>query len=299
MMSLQFYVLCALLYGVHHLTVNGQTVDFQGPGFFTCSAEEYDLQPCSTIDIDRNVCSTEALESCNFTTVVPAFDDSLTTIIIPLVCECVVALECPEFCSFTMGEAPTSPPIVSATSSFFGPGYVTCLYVDYFNAADTCSPSVLDNNLTLCGTCDPTILDQTFGYMTGDTSISIPLPCECLVMTNCPDTCTFTAASITAAPTPAVTNDDTPDISFPTIDMSDTPMAGPTTTDVAPSPLQQPTEAPVTVNTAPSPIKLPTNTSNTPTTSSAYDSNGQYSQLRIITLMMFIITTSSLLLFLQ
>ena len=267
-----YIILCELV-----LLATGQTTDFQGPGYLTCPVADYDLQACATIDLDPSLCTSEALLSCNFTQVVPTFDDSLTTIILSLVCECVVAQGCPGSCSFTTGDVPvTSPlPTTSDKSNFTGVGLVICPYEEYFSTAASCRPSVLDNNLTFCGSCDPTILDQTFGYQEGDVSITFPLPCECLVMTNCPDTCNFTDVMITIAPTPAVT-DEAP--VFVPISTTDTPLAAtpsispptvsPPTVDVAPSPV-------IRMPTPLSPIKVPTDSTNTPV-SSVYDTSSFY-----------------------
>jgi hypothetical protein len=270
MMPPVFLFAYTVLFGLLILVTSGQSTDFQGPGYLTCPAADYDLQACSTIGLDPTVCTAEALLSCNFTQVVPSFDDSLTTIIIPLICDCVVALGCPGSCSFSFGDIPTvTPPMVSDASNFTGVGLVICPYVDYFGTTATCRPSVLDNNLTLCGSCDPTILDQSFGYTDGDETITFPLPCECLVMTNCPDTCNFTAVAITIAPTPAAT-DESP-ISLP-INGTDAPLVTPTP-DAAPSPALLPSPS--------SPIKAPsTNTMNAPT-SSAYNKRGLH-WMRII-----------------
>ena len=204
----------------------GQSTDFQGPGYFTCPKTDYEQQECSTLGLDPTMCSTEALQSSpcqNFTSVIPTFDDSLTTIIVSLPCECVVALGCAATCSFTptTTNATTTPPpttTVTTTTNYTGVGAVTCPYTDYFGTISmgTCRPSIKDNDLTLCGSCDATILDPTFGYQNGDDSITIPLPCQCLMVTFCPSSCNYTAGITTIAPTPAAMMDDDDETPRPT-----------------------------------------------------------------------------------
>ena len=204
----------------------GQSTDFQGPGYFTCPKTDYEQQECSTLGLDPTMCSTEALQSSpcqNFTSVIPTFDDSLTTIIVSLPCECVVALGCAATCSFTptTTNATTTPPLtttVTTTTNYTGVGAVTCPYTDYFGTISmgTCRPSIKDNDLTLCGSCDATILDPTFGYQNGDDTITIPLPCQCLMVTFCPSSCNYTAGITTIAPTPAAMMDDDDETPRPT-----------------------------------------------------------------------------------
>jgi hypothetical protein len=172
--------------------------DFKGPGYLSCPIADFNSTDCE-FDIDPT-CSN--ILACNFTAQTEQLDETYTILHIPLNCDCVVAYGCP-YCTFNTGDIPTLPPVTSGRVNFTGIGSVTCPIADIYRAP--CEPEILGNNAASCGTCDGLFTDDDIGYTEGDKFITFPLPCECLVMYNCPDTCAFNGQVTNGtAPTPIV-----------------------------------------------------------------------------------------------
>jgi hypothetical protein len=177
---------------------------FRGPGHIACDLVEYDTIGCGQSYFDYVNCTAEQIaQECNYTddTVLESFDATFTIIYLDLICECFVAVDCPTSCEYFARDLPTLPP--TGLVNFNGLGSVICPtgYYDNIEDDDACYPTVIDNST--CGTCDfeaaLTFDDDLFGYMYGDTNVTIPLLCECIVLLGCPDMCTFVATG--AAPT--------------------------------------------------------------------------------------------------
>ena len=195
-------VMCSAM-SVHGQNSTNSTsgLSFRGPGYLACDIVEYEAMPCSNTLDYVNCTADQIMQECNTSALVGTTDISFTTFYLPLQCDCVVAVGCPTSCEQFSGDVPTLPPSGS-NSNFAGVGSVTCP-LSYLCSLDedACYPTVIDSST--CGTCDfeaaLTFDDDFFGYMDGDTNVTIPLPCECIVLLGCPDTCTFVATG--AAPT--------------------------------------------------------------------------------------------------
>ena len=275
---------------------------FTGPGYIACLlSDDKGEQPQCDYGIDPS-CSIDEILSCNFTAdmFLPKFDDSLSTLYIPLSCECSTASNCPSTCTFNEGDPPTRPP-VGGTVDFTGIGSVTCITADFVSAP--CYPT--SDNFTACGTCDTSILTDTPPEIQfGEKFITFPLPCECFTMKDCPDTCTFTpglnstdstpTATVTAVPiTPPVTptlggaTTATPAVTPITNSSSDIPIGDSTTLTPSLVPVNDTVPTPPTTTTVnnssttnAAPLRAPTSMVTVPTqtlnnnnnaTSSAYE----------------------------
>ena len=181
------------------LVVQGDdTNDFTGPGYLNCSyAEWFETDGCASFDLDVLSCPDALSCFANGTDqlgdqLLPTLDASASLIYIRLTC-CLTASDCPPSCTFLEGTPPEPDP-VSATQNFTGVGVVTCPYVDFFSLQRTgqCLPMVRDSDFSACGSCDIGDLGSN-NFTAGDPTIAIPLPCDCLILENCPDTCTFEA----------------------------------------------------------------------------------------------------------
>ena len=171
-------------------TGNSTGLSFTGPGYLACPIAEYQFNQCA-FSLDTN-CTSAQLQVCNATALQkPTTDASFQIAYFPLACECVLADSCSESCTYFNDDLPTLPPITGFLN-FSGIGDVTCPVADLFNTPVPCEP-IIDDATTTCGTCDTTILDNTFGYLPGEESVTYPLPCKCMILINCPNTCTFVA----------------------------------------------------------------------------------------------------------
>jgi hypothetical protein len=275
--------------------------DFRGPGYLSCPFADFNETQCSGATIDPT-CSD--LPSCDFNsneTTTADFENDL--VYIPLICACYIVQGCPSSCE-RLVELPTLPPITSGRMDFAGVGTVTCPLGDIQQAQ--CLPTVDNNNTAQCGTCDPTII-TTNDYIIDETNetVTFPLICECVVLLDCPDTCTFAAGltkNYTAAPVAVPTA--TP-VAVPTGTSTEQPIATPSAT--VPTGSEQPATVPVSAPSAPAPVPVsspvaktpvrspvasPTNTNGSGNTSSAYSTYTHHTIMSVTGLVMMMFMSS-------
>ena len=278
------------------LSVMGQNstgLSFTGPGYIACPIAEYQSNVCE-FDFDDN-CTTAQFQVCNATTPQEATTDaSFQTAYFPLHCECVIATGCSDSCEFFDDDLPTLPPVTGFVN-FTGIGDVTCPVADLLITQVPCEPTVEDT--ASCGTCDTTIVDDTFGYTVGDETVTYPLPCECFVLINCPNTCTFEATDGPVdVPVAAPTSVEAP-VAAPTsveapVDTSN--VASPSKDDApaAPTTDKEPVAAPASVPTRPvsspsAPVRSPNAAPST--SSSVVPSMNGYNTFAFLTIVSFLV----------
>ena len=264
------------------MTVHGQNstgLSFRGPGYLACDLLEYEAMQCNITADFENCTVAQIVDECNATGTVNdmgTFNEDFTIAYIPLVCDCIIALDCPPSCEQFSGDVPTLPPL-AFTANFSGVGTVTCPALDYARASiegeDFCYPLVVDNST--CGTCDAEGIIESLDddFMIGDETFTIPLPCKCIEALNCPDTCTFTATdgAPTTEETPAAAPAGTP--AAPTTEQTAAPAAPTTEETPAAAPVSNataPAAAPVRSPTAPAAAPVRSPTAAAPSTSAAF-----------------------------
>ena len=275
-------VVMTLYWSRRCLLALGQNASYTGPGYVACPAADYNVQKCES-GLDDS-CSLEILATCGSTITtgnpfLPTFDGE--TVYIPLLCGCAKASNCPSTCTFSDDAPPTRPPF--GTTNFTGAGTLTCVTADYLTRP--CVPNI--ENLTACVTCDADVVpEEPPEFMLGDEFVTLVIPCDCFVLNDCPDTCTFSPGLNVTNPTPTTTTGSTAPPTSP-VATTPSPTATPnavgtptaptnttlnesTTTTVAPSlaPVDRPTapiRAPTSMVTVPTP-----NNNNSTSSSSSY-----------------------------
>jgi hypothetical protein len=193
---------------------------FRGPGYLSCPLTvSGEIESC-VADIDPT-CAT--VSACNLSAVgETAFDAE--TFYVNLECECIIANGCPSECEVIDEVPEPSVNVTAGRVDFNGSGLVTCPFEDYLQVP--CEP-IAPSNLSLCGGCDTVLTEDDVSYQPGDVDIVIPIPCKCMYMTDCPDTCTFSATEEGPMVTPAPSSAPTP---------LAIPIAAPTGSIIAPVP---------------------------------------------------------------
>ena len=269
-----FVALCSVV-SVHGQNSTNSTggLSFRGTGYIACDVADFRPKPCNfTLDL-VNCTEDQIMQECNASLLgVVTANIDFTTAYVPLVCDCLVWENCPASCEQFSGDVPTLPP-VALTANFSGVGTVICPIISFVEVEDdseACYPTVIDNST--CGTCDFEAAlafdDDLFGFMDGDTTITIPLTCECIKMFNCPDTCTFNATD--AAPTTDETETPAAAPAGTPAAPAGTPAAAPAGTPAAPTTEETPAAAPVRSPTAPAAAPVRSPTAAAPSTSAAF-----------------------------
>ena len=200
---LSFLVIsCAIL----SVSVSSQVIT--GPGYLACPFLDVlnntaVFGTCIYENINCTLAQQDVCESGELLNETTSAD--VLTLYIPLQCDCYVTDGCLDSCEFiTVDEVPILP-TVTGFVNYTGVGNVTCPIANvFFLEEEVCDPIILDP--TSCGTCNVTALsageDPNGGYVMGDTTLTTPLFCECQVMLNCPNTCTFVASDSPTVETP-------------------------------------------------------------------------------------------------
>lgn len=217
-----------------------------GSGSLLCPALDYLFSPCS-FEATADDCDCEPSDF---------LDDTLVDFVVSLPCDCAVAVGCPRSCEFTTEVLTRN----SGVADYSGPGKVTCPIDDYeqspcsvnffniFNCFD--APDAED---CLSGVLDP----QNIGNITEGDQITLSLPCSCMALFGCPETCTFSESKLEVAPAPPTGSSDM--TLAPAIATSTTP-APAMATSTTPAPATTPTtlSSPAPVVTNPSTPSEPT-----------------------------------------
>lgn len=263
--------------------VTTATQDFVGPGSVSCPTADYAASPCVPTFLNGNplTCIGEGL-TCRLS--LP--NVTIDRVLIPIPCGCLVANDCPDSCTLltngvlidpsnftddaftnitddrfaTDDDSATTDDDRNSTSTgtqYVGRGVVTCPFDDYFLLP--CLPDY--SNLEDCVDSEEELCNDISDAPEADVNFVdfyIFLPCRCVTVENCPETCTFAAISdntttTTASPTGTVSP--APEAVFtpsPSSALNETeppetasPSSAPNETSLSPAPVAQATMAPL------------------------------------------------------
>jgi hypothetical protein len=171
---------------------------FQGPGYADCPTLTFVTSPCELVQTGSCTAAEASSAKCSPDNV-PNLTQSITSIRLPVPCDCFAYAGCESVCTFKSFDTLNGTQ-VGNNLSVSGKGTLTCPLADF--GQDITTQNCFPTPIAGCNTTDDCTVDVTqLGQLIDPTfqNISFPFPCDCLQATNCPDSCTFQKGVVTTS----------------------------------------------------------------------------------------------------